>query len=112
MYFLSSHEALKSFIRNPRPYLDPQGEQPKFPVRIALVGFQKSGCSTLSHLLADRYGAVCISLTELLREELDKKMTERLRKIKEEVETEMIEKLNNQIKREIEEITISKSPHT
>uniref|UniRef100_A0A915EUU8 Adenylate kinase 9 n=1 Tax=Echinococcus canadensis TaxID=519352 RepID=A0A915EUU8_9CEST len=104
LYFLSCREALKSFIRNPRPYLDFQISQPKFTVRIAVMGFQKSGSTALCRLLADRHGAICISLTEILREELDAKLKETLEMVKAEVETDVVEKLNNQRKREIEEI--------
>ncbi|KAL5965146.1 Adenylate kinase 9, partial [Taenia solium] len=104
VYFLSCRTALQSFIRNPRPYLDFQIPQPKFTVRIAVVGFQKSGSATLCHLLADRHGAVCISLTELLRKDLDAKLKATLAKVKAEVETNTVEKLNNQRKREIEEM--------
>lgn len=107
LYFLSSRTALQSFIRNPRPYLDFQIPQPKLTVRIAVVGFHKSGSATLCRLLADRHGAVCISLTELLRKDLDAKLKATLAKVKAEVETNAVEKLNNQRKREIEEIKTS-----
>ncbi|KAM7542180.1 hypothetical protein Aperf_G00000005329 [Anoplocephala perfoliata] len=108
LYFLSSRDALNSFIRNPRPYLDNYGQsQPKPIVRIAIMGFQRSGADTLSRLVADRYGAVLISLSEILKLELQAKRNEMLEKVGKAVESDIIEKLENQRRRELGEITTS-----
>ena len=56
MYSLSSAEALKEFIRNPRPYLLPP--LPKTPCKICVLGPPTSGKSTLAKQLAEHYDAM------------------------------------------------------
>uniref|UniRef100_A0A8D0MM04 Nucleoside-diphosphate kinase n=1 Tax=Sus scrofa TaxID=9823 RepID=A0A8D0MM04_PIG len=53
IYCLSSEEALKTFLSNPRPYLLPPMPAP--PFKVFIVGPQSSGKTTLSNLLAKHY---------------------------------------------------------
>ncbi|XP_047716226.1 adenylate kinase 9 isoform X3 [Prionailurus viverrinus] len=53
MYCLSSEEALKKFLLNPRPYLLPPMPAP--PFKVFIFGPQSSGKTTLSNLLAENY---------------------------------------------------------
>lgn len=55
MYCLSSAVALEKFLKNPRPYLLPP--QPRPPCKISVLGPPLSGKTTLSHLVAQKYGA-------------------------------------------------------
>lgn len=43
------------FMKNPRPYLLPP--QPRPPVKLVVTGPPLSGKTSLSHLLAQKYGA-------------------------------------------------------
>ncbi|XP_072687902.1 adenylate kinase 9 isoform X8 [Canis lupus baileyi] len=53
IYCLSSEEALKTFLLNPRPYLLPPMPAP--PFKVFIFGPQSSGKTTLSNLLAENY---------------------------------------------------------
>ncbi|VDO04588.1 unnamed protein product [Rodentolepis nana] len=105
LYFLSSREAMDSFTRNPRPYLDYYGQfQPKSTIRIAILGFQESGAAALCQLIAEKCDAKLISLSEILKTEIEEKEKGILEKIKNGVEIDLIDKLNKQRKRELDEI--------
>ncbi|XP_030879749.1 adenylate kinase 9 [Leptonychotes weddellii] len=53
IYCLSSEEALKTFLLNPRPYLLPPMPAP--PFKVFIFGPQSSGKTTLCNLLAENY---------------------------------------------------------
>ena len=55
MYFLSSEEAMTRFLRNPRMFVMPP--QPRPPCKIIVTGPQMSGKTTISNMLAQKYGA-------------------------------------------------------
>ncbi|KAM3176027.1 hypothetical protein ACTXT7_007327 [Hymenolepis weldensis] len=105
LYFLSSRDAMNKFIRNPRPYLDYYGQfQPKSPIRIAILGFRESGAASLCQLISEKCGAKLISLSKILKVEIEAREKETLEKIKNAVKKDLIDKLNKQRKRELDEI--------
>ncbi|NXX91006.1 KAD9 kinase, partial [Centropus bengalensis] len=53
MYILSSPEALKTFMLNPRPYLLPPMPLP--PCKVLVFGPPSSGRTTVCNLIADKY---------------------------------------------------------
>ncbi|NXA07744.1 KAD9 kinase, partial [Sapayoa aenigma] len=53
MYVLSSQEALKTFMLNPRPYLLPPMPLP--PCKVLVFGAPLSGRTTISNLIAHKY---------------------------------------------------------
>ena len=63
-YFLSSQGAYQKFLESPRRYLLPPMPSP--PCKVSVVGPPLSGKSTLSGLLARRYGATVVDVEELL----------------------------------------------
>ncbi|KAF4082451.1 hypothetical protein AMELA_G00151420 [Ameiurus melas] len=78
IYVLSSQEALQMFMVDPRRYLLPP--MPRPPCKVSVIGPPRSGKSTLSALLAERYGAVVIDMKKLTEVVMDKFRQERLEK--------------------------------
>lgn len=100
---------MNKFIRNPRPYLDYYGQfQPKSTIRIAILGFRESGAASLCQLISEKCGAKLISLSKILKVEIEAREKETLEKIKNAVEKDLIDKLYKQRKRELDEIVTSK----
>ncbi|XP_053568148.1 adenylate kinase 9 [Bombina bombina] len=64
MYLLSSEEALRKFIQNPRPYLLPP--MPIAPCKVAVVGPRFSGKTTLSLSIAAKYSGKVFDMSELI----------------------------------------------
>lgn len=81
MYFLSSVEYMDKFLRNPRPYL--LRPYPKSPCKISILGMPKSGKTSLSYLLADKYQAKVIQIQfklDSVREQLENEKLETWKK--------------------------------
>ncbi|XP_057593660.1 adenylate kinase 9 [Hippopotamus amphibius kiboko] len=70
MYCLSSEEALKAFLLNPRPYLLPPMPAP--PFKVFIFGPQSSGKTTLSNLLAKHYKGKVVDYDKLVQPRFDK----------------------------------------
>ncbi|KAJ3607116.1 hypothetical protein NHX12_026630 [Muraenolepis orangiensis] len=102
-YVLSSREAYRKFLANPRRYLLPP--MPASPCRVSVVGPPLSGKSTLCGLLARHYGARVVDVEALLLQPVQATLEqERLEEMTEDpLRTELcVEVLEKQIK-EIEE---------
>ncbi|XP_074189510.1 adenylate kinase 9 isoform X2 [Rhinolophus sinicus] len=69
IYCLSSEEALKKFLLNPRPYLLPPMPTP--PFKVFIFGPQSSGKTTLSNLLADHYKGKVVDYAKLVQPRFD-----------------------------------------
>ncbi|XP_039093316.1 adenylate kinase 9 [Hyaena hyaena] len=70
IYCLSSEEALKTFLLNPRPYLLPPMPAP--PFKVFIFGPQSSGRTTLSNLLAENYKGKVVDYAKLVQPRFDK----------------------------------------
>ncbi|XP_067558491.1 adenylate kinase 9 isoform X1 [Pseudorca crassidens] len=70
IYWLSSEEALKTFLLNPRPYLLPPMPAP--PFKVFIFGPQSSGKTTLSNLLAKHYKGKVVDYDKLVQPRFDK----------------------------------------
>ncbi|MXQ85624.1 hypothetical protein E5288_WYG001326 [Bos mutus] len=70
MYCLSSEEALKTFLLNPRPYLIPPMPAP--PFKVFIFGPQSSGKTTLSNLLAKHYKGKVVDYDKVIQPRFDK----------------------------------------
>nr|XP_020863790.1 adenylate kinase 9 isoform X3 [Phascolarctos cinereus] len=64
MYCLSSEEALKAFMKNPRPYLLPPMPIP--PCKVFVYGPKSSGKTTLCNLIAAKYGGQVLDFEHLM----------------------------------------------
>ena len=62
MYVMSSEEAMGKFLKNPRPYLLPP--QPRPPCKIVVTGPPLSGKTTMTQLLAEKYGATVSNINQ------------------------------------------------
>ncbi|XP_059797404.1 adenylate kinase 9 isoform X1 [Balaenoptera ricei] len=70
IYCLSSEEALKTFLLNPRPYLLPPMPAP--PFKVFIFGPQSSGKTTLSNLLAKHYKGKVVDYNKIVQPRFDK----------------------------------------
>ncbi|XP_015990953.2 adenylate kinase 9 isoform X6 [Rousettus aegyptiacus] len=70
MYCMSSEEAFKKFLLNPRPYLLPPMPAP--PFKVFIFGPQSSGKTTLSNLLAEHYKGKVVDYATLVQPRFDK----------------------------------------
>ncbi|CAL8318129.1 unnamed protein product [Merluccius merluccius] len=91
VYVLSSQEAYRKFLVNPRWYLLPPMPSP--PCKVSVVGPPLSGKSTLCGLLAQRYGATVVDVEALLQPHLATLEQDRLDKIKQDVVRTAVEKI-------------------
>uniref|UniRef100_A0A1D5R112 Adenylate kinase 9 n=1 Tax=Macaca mulatta TaxID=9544 RepID=A0A1D5R112_MACMU len=70
IYCLSSEEALKPFVLNPRPYLLPPMPAP--PCKVFIFGPQYSGKTTLCNMLAENYKGKVVDYAQLIQPRFDK----------------------------------------
>ncbi|XP_011757222.2 adenylate kinase 9 isoform X4 [Macaca nemestrina] len=70
IYCLSSEEALKPFVLNPRPYLLPPMPAP--PCKVFIFGPQYSGKTTLCNMLAENYKGKVVDYAQLVQPRFDK----------------------------------------
>uniref|UniRef100_A0A8C5WHZ4 Adenylate kinase 9 n=1 Tax=Leptobrachium leishanense TaxID=445787 RepID=A0A8C5WHZ4_9ANUR len=64
MYVLSSEDALKKFMQNPRPFLLPPMPLP--PCKVAVLGPKSSGKTTVCNLIAKQYGGKVFDMAQLI----------------------------------------------
>ncbi|XP_058469998.1 adenylate kinase 9 [Solea solea] len=81
LYILSSQEAYRKFVANPRQYLLPP--MPRPPCRVSIIGPPLAGKSTLCKLLAQHYNALVVDMEEMVQPVLAKTERERLDKVEE-----------------------------
>lgn len=98
LYVLSSEEAYKKFITNPRWYLLPP--MPKPPCRVSVIGPPQAGKSTLCKLLAQHYNAVVLDMDVLVQSAQAKIEQERCEKVKEETTRTAIEEIKTELEQE------------
>ncbi|XP_069462762.1 adenylate kinase 9 isoform X2 [Ambystoma mexicanum] len=76
MYILSSEEALRKFMSNPRPFLLPPMPFP--PCKVVVFGPPFSGKTTLCNLLAEKYQVEVLDLSEIFIPHLEEAKTKAL----------------------------------
>ncbi len=70
LYLMHSEEALKEFMKNPRPFLKPP--QPQAPCKLSVLGPSYSGKTTLCQVLAKKYNARVIQMDDLIKSEMNR----------------------------------------
>uniref|UniRef100_A0A663E9I7 Adenylate kinase 9 n=1 Tax=Aquila chrysaetos chrysaetos TaxID=223781 RepID=A0A663E9I7_AQUCH len=87
MYVLSSPEALKTFMLNPRPYLLPPMPLP--PCKVLVFGPPFSGRTTICNLIAHKYKGKVLDMAKLIQPHMEESREESI----EQVRRDTVEKL-------------------
>ncbi|XP_051881405.1 LOW QUALITY PROTEIN: adenylate kinase 9 [Pristis pectinata] len=101
MYFLSSEEALKKFLNNPRPYLLPP--QPHTACKIAILGPKSAGKTTLCELIALSYDAKVLDMSQFIQPHQERLRFENIEKVRMETLQSAIVTVKNKLEKEISE---------
>nr|XP_056712755.1 adenylate kinase 9 [Euleptes europaea] len=95
MYMLSSEEALKAFMLNPRPYLLPPMPLP--PCKVLVIGPPLSGRSTLCEAIANHYTGKVLDMDVLLKVHMEEARLELLEQTRAEATAAGIAKVKEKI---------------
>ncbi|XP_072102423.1 adenylate kinase 9 isoform X1 [Mobula birostris] len=101
MYFLSSEEALKKFLDNPRPYLLPP--QPHTACKVAVLGPKSAGKTILCELIALKYDAKVLDLSQLIQPHQERLKLENIEKVRTETLQSAIATVKNKLEKEVPE---------
>ncbi|XP_009980594.1 PREDICTED: adenylate kinase 9-like, partial [Tauraco erythrolophus] len=96
MYMLSSSEALKTFMLNPRPYLLPPMPLP--PCKVLVFGPPFSGRTTICNLIAHKYKGKVLDVTKLIQPHIEESREENI----EQVRRDAVEKAVTTVKNRLE----------
>ncbi|XP_063185876.1 adenylate kinase 9 isoform X2 [Chroicocephalus ridibundus] len=96
MYVLSSPEALKTFMLNPRPYLLPPMPLP--PCKVLVFGPPFSGRTTLCNLIAHKYKGKVLDMAKLIQPHMEEIREENI----EQVRRDTVEKAITAVKNRLE----------
>ncbi|XP_010120315.1 PREDICTED: adenylate kinase 9-like, partial [Chlamydotis macqueenii] len=96
MYILSSPEALKTFMLNPRPYLLPPMPLP--PCKVLVFGPPFSGRTTICNLIAHKYKGKVLDMAKLTQVHMEESREENI----EQVRRDTIEKAITAVKNRLE----------
>nr|XP_013031057.2 adenylate kinase 9 isoform X4 [Anser cygnoides] len=96
MYVLSSPEALKKFMLNPRPYLLPPMPIP--PCKVLVFGPPFSGRTTICNLIANKYKGKVLDMTELIQLHIEESREQNI----EQVRRDTVEKAITAVKNRLE----------
>ena len=97
MYMMADENALKEFLKNPRPYL--RLPQPRAPCKLSVLGPKFSGKTTLCAALAKKYNAKVIDMNLLVEPEQKRYKDELLQK----TQTETTQTVVDQIKQKFQQ---------
>ncbi|XP_053917119.1 adenylate kinase 9 isoform X2 [Cuculus canorus] len=96
MYILSSPEALKTFMLNPRPYLLPPMPLP--PCKVLVFGPPLSGRTTVCNLIAQKYKGKVLDMAKLIQIHMEVLREENI----EQVRRDTVEKAITAVKNKLE----------
>ncbi|KAM6354917.1 adenylate kinase 9 [Podargus strigoides] len=96
MYLLSSPEALKTFMLNPRPYLLPPMPLP--PCKVLVFGPPFSGRTTICNLIAHKYKGKVLDMAKLIQPYMEELREEKI----EQVQRDTVEKAITEVKNRLE----------
>ncbi|XP_029863231.1 adenylate kinase 9-like isoform X2 [Aquila chrysaetos chrysaetos] len=96
MYVLSSPEALKTFMLNPRPYLLPPMPLP--PCKVLVFGPPFSGRTTICNLIAHKYKGKVLDMAKLIQPHMEESREESI----EQVRRDTVEKAITAVKNRLE----------
>ncbi|XP_071404992.1 adenylate kinase 9 isoform X4 [Pithys albifrons albifrons] len=96
MYILSSPEALKAFMLNPRPYLLPPMPLP--PCKVLVFGPPLSGRTTICDLIAQKYKGKVLDMAKLIQHHIEESRA----KTSEELQRDAVEKAIAAVEKRLE----------
>uniref|UniRef100_A0A8C0EWQ7 Adenylate kinase 9 n=1 Tax=Bubo bubo TaxID=30461 RepID=A0A8C0EWQ7_BUBBB len=96
MYILSSPEALKTFMLNPRPYLLPPMPLP--PCKVLVFGPPFSGRTTICNLIAHKYKGEVLDMAKLIQPHMEESREANI----EQVRRDTVEKAITAVKNRLE----------
>ncbi|XP_009703675.1 PREDICTED: adenylate kinase 9 [Cariama cristata] len=96
MYVLSSPEALKTFMLNPRPYLLPPMPLP--PCKVLVFGPPFSGRTTICNLIAHKYKGKVLDMAKLIQPRMEESREKNI----EQVRRDTVEKAITAVKNRLE----------
>ena len=98
---MSSEEALREFLANPRLFLLPP--QPRAPCKLSIQGPSYAGKTTLCRALANKYNAAVIQMDELIRPEMAKSKEMLVEKAKKTATEDTIEVVKSKFREKLEQ---------
>ncbi|XP_068087386.1 adenylate kinase 9 isoform X2 [Hyperolius riggenbachi] len=98
LYLMSSEESLRNFMQNPRPFLLPPMPQP--PCKVAVLGPESSGKTTVCHLIAKKYSGRVFDMSVLMLPYLEEAKQNTLAKAREEATEKAIEEVKLKLQQE------------
>ncbi|KAM6271701.1 adenylate kinase 9 [Spheniscus humboldti] len=98
MYVLSSPEALKTFMLNPRPYLLPPMPLP--PCKVLVFGPPFSGRTTICNLIAHKYKGKVLDMAKLIQPHMEESREENIEQVQRDTVEKAITAVKNRLKLE------------
>ncbi|XP_069661200.1 adenylate kinase 9 isoform X2 [Haliaeetus albicilla] len=98
MYVLSSPEALKTFMLNPRPYLLPPMPLP--PCKVLVFGPPFSGRTTICNLIAHKYKGKVLDMAKLIQPHMEESREERIEQMRRDTVEKAITAVKNRLELE------------
>ena len=101
VYMMADENALREFIKNPRPYL--RLPQPRAPCKISVLGCERSGKTTLATMLAKKYNAKVIDINTIVEPDLKRAKLDMLEKVRGEARSQAIDQLKVKYREKLEQ---------
>nr|XP_009932576.1 PREDICTED: adenylate kinase 9 [Opisthocomus hoazin] len=98
MYILSSPEALKTFMLNPRPYLLPPMPLP--PCKVLVFGPPFSGRTTICNLIAHKYKGKVLDMAKLIQPLIEEIREENIEQVRRDTVQKAITAVKNRLELE------------
>ncbi|XP_032861593.2 adenylate kinase 9 isoform X3 [Tyto alba] len=95
MYILSSPEALKTFMLNPRPYLLPPMPIP--PCKVLVFGPPSSGRTTICNLIAHKYKGKVLDMAKLIQPRMEESRQENIEQVRRDTIEKAITAVKNRL---------------
>jgi YHS domain-containing protein len=106
MYMMADENALKEFLKNPRPYL--RLPQPRAPCKLSILGPKFSGKTTLCATLAKKYNAKVIDMSLLVEPEQKRYKDELIQKTRVETTQAVVDQIKQKFQQKLDKERIKR----
>jgi adenylate/nucleoside-diphosphate kinase len=100
IYLMADEQSLRTFLKNPRPYL--RLPQPRAPCKLSILGTSFTGKTSLSSLLAKKYNAKVIDMKSLIEPEIVKSREELIASTRRETMQSTMDQIKFRLKEKLE----------